>query len=82
MREQRSQIEQGNVLASTVVFGEDTPAAKKKTGQKRKKTGKASAQPKKVIKTARGFITKTKKPRKRKIVKQKVAVPDVSRYFI
>ena len=82
MREQRSQIEQGNVLASTVVFSEDKPAASGKPRKKRKQTGKTSTQPTNKPKTARGFITKAKKPRKRKTVKQKVAVPDVSRYFI
>lgn len=82
MRAQRSQIEQGNVLPSTVVFGDDEPAAKGKTRKKRKKTGAPSGQPKSKPRTARGFVTKAKKPRKRKTVKQKVAVPDVSRYFI
>ena len=82
MREQRSQIEQGNVLASTVVFSEEKPGTAAKKGQKRKQSGKSSAQPSSKPKTARGFITKAKKPRKRKIVKQKHAVPDVSRYFI
>ena len=82
MQHQRSEIEKGNVIRSTVIFAEDKPAVKGTAKKKRKTKKPVPDRPKKKPKTAHGFITETKKRRKRNPVKQKLAVPDVSMYFI
>ena len=82
MHTQRSEIEKGNVLVSTVLFGEE-----EKTGAKprTKRKLKAKVPPKRKVKrskTAQGFITETKKRKKSKPVKQKSVTDSLSRYFI